>query len=39
MRRDLAPGSQDACDSSSEGMRFGRSHESRLEHPGVSDGN
>jgi hypothetical protein len=39
MQRDLSPGRREACNSPSEGTRFRQSRQSRLEHPGVSDGN
>jgi hypothetical protein len=39
MQRDPSPGWQAACNSLSEGTRFRQSHQSRPEHPGVSDGN
>ena len=36
---DTAPGLLEACNAPSEGTRFRQSHQSRPEHPGVSDGN
>jgi len=36
---DPSPGWREACISLSEGTRFLQSHQSRPEHPGVSDGN
>jgi len=38
VQRDLSPGRREACNSPSEGNRFGQSRQSRPEHPGVSDG-
>ena len=39
MQCDPLPGWRVACTSSSEGTRFHHSHQSRPDHPGVSDGN
>ena len=39
MERDPSPERQTACNSPSESTRFRQSRQSRLEHPGVSDGN
>jgi len=39
MQCDLLPGQWAACNSPSEGARSHQSCQSRLEHPGVSDGN
>jgi len=39
VERDPSPGRRVACNSASEGTTFRQNHQSRPEHPGVSEGN